>query len=63
MNRLATIEQIAQYLEQQARAVRSGAGLAVSDDALSFAAARLTACAWDIRAGLHLPDETAEILP
>ncbi len=49
-------EAVAQYLEREAAQARSGGGLAVGEVDLAFAAQRMIACAWSIRAGLHLPD-------
>lgn len=49
------------WLEAEAEAVRSGAGLAVTETEASFAAQRLRACADGLRAGLHLPDAAAEV--
>ncbi|SDC30268.1 hypothetical protein SAMN05444678_102244 [Sphingomonas sp. YR710] len=49
-------EGIALYLESEADAVRSGAGLGVSPEAIDFARHRLRAIAGNLRAGLDLPD-------
>ncbi|TZG26490.1 hypothetical protein [Sphingomonas montanisoli] len=50
------IEACAAYLETQADARKSGAGLDVPSAETDFAAIRLRAVAADLRAGLHLPD-------
>lgn len=55
------IEAAAVWLEAQADAVRSGAGLAVTEAEASFAAQRLRACAAGLRSGLHLPDAGTEV--
>lgn len=58
--RVAEAERLALYLEAEADAGRSGAGLAVSDEAIDFARQRLRAIAGNLRAGLHLPEPILE---
>lgn len=53
-------EQAAAYLEREAEAVKSGAGVPVDMADLGFAAQRLRACAAGLRAGFHLPDSGVE---
>ena len=44
------------WLEEQAEAVKSGAGIAVTPAEADFARQRIRACAAGLRAGLHRPD-------
>lgn len=48
---------VAEYLESEADACKSGAGLSVPQEALDWAGQRLRAIAGNVRAGLHWPDQ------
>jgi hypothetical protein len=53
-------EAVARYLESEADACKSGAGLSVPQEALDWAGQRLRAIAGNVRAGLHWPDPEQE---